>query len=172
MIFSKTFFPVLLCGLSILLSGCGYHLGEIRPTTMRSVRTLAVPTFKNSTYLPRIEVLVADIVIRELQLDGTYSIEGSEQADAILNGSISKVDRRPIRSVTSNVLATSEYELLVFLNYTVQDRVTGVELLSGQVRGTSTFFPTGDLQTDERQAFSVAAQRAAAQLASRVTEGW
>ncbi len=29
-----------------LLAGCGYKLGEIRPTPMRSVCTLAVPTFK------------------------------------------------------------------------------------------------------------------------------
>ena len=45
------------------LSGCGYKLGEIRPTPMRSVRTLAVPTFKNRTYEPRVEVLLADTLV-------------------------------------------------------------------------------------------------------------
>lgn len=156
----------------LALTGCGYHLGEIRPTTMRSVRTLAVPTFKNRTYQPRIEVLMADTLIRELQRDGTYQIAGTEQSDAILYGTLRRADRRAIRSVTRNVLATSEFELIIIVDYEVQDRVTGAILLAGEARGATTFFPTGDLVTDERQAFSVAAQRASAEIAARVTEGW
>ena len=47
----------LLLSLVLLVSGCGYKLGEIRPTPMRSVRTLSVPNFKNETFESRIEVL-------------------------------------------------------------------------------------------------------------------
>lgn len=139
---------------------------------MRSVKNVAVPTFKNSTYFPRAEVLVADQLIRQIQTDGTYTVVGTERADAIINGNIREVRRRPIRSLTTNVLATTEYELLVTLQYEVQDRVSGVVLQRGEVRGTTTFFPTGDLVTDERQAFSVASQRATENLTSRISTGW
>ena len=63
---------VLVLAVSLLLAGCGYKLGEIRPTPMRSVRTLAVPTFKNKTFMPRVEILFADTLVKRLQQDGTY----------------------------------------------------------------------------------------------------
>ncbi|MGA7902974.1 MAG: LPS assembly lipoprotein LptE, partial [Terrimicrobiaceae bacterium] len=74
-----------------LLGGCGYKLGEIRPTPMRSVRTLAVPTFKNRTYEPRVEVLLADTLIKALQQDGTYTVVSDDIADAVLNCTLTRV---------------------------------------------------------------------------------
>jgi len=161
----------LLLGL-FLFTGCGYHLGEIRPTPMRSVQTLAVQTFKNTTYRPRLEVLLADTLIRSLQNDGTYQITSSNKADAIVYGTLVQVNRYPIRSALSNVLQTLEYRLSIVINYEVQDRISGAILMQGSVTGTTTFFPTGDLVTDERQALSVAAQRASDNLARILTEGW
>ena len=76
--------PALVLAVAVLLSGCGYKLGEIRPTPMRSVRTLAVPTFKNKTYEPRLEVLFADTLVKRMQQDGTYELVGDDKADAIL----------------------------------------------------------------------------------------
>ena len=168
----KSFFlSTFLVGI-LLFSGCGYHVGEIRPTPMRSVRTLAVNTFKNSTYRPRVEVLLADSLIRSLQTDGTYRIEDANRADAIFLGTLSQITRSPIRSATSNVLVTTEYQLTIQVSYEVQDRITGVILMKGTATGTTTFFPTGDLVTDERQAFAVAAQRASANITTLLTEGW
>jgi len=156
----------------LCIGGCGYHLGEIRPTTMRSVKYLVVHPIKNRTYIPRVEVLLADAIIRKLQADGTYEIVGTERADAILNTTLYKVQRRPIRSVVTNVLQTSQYELTLYVNFEVQDRLSGATLLSGQVTGSTSFYPTGDLQTDENQAISIAASRVADALASRLSEGW
>ena len=138
-----------------LLGGCGYKLGEIRPTPMRSVRTLAVPTFKNRTYEPRVEVLLADTLIKTLQEDGTYTIE-----------------RRSIRSVQNNVLATAEFGLHLDIAYEVADRVTGSLLKKGKVRGDTSFFSSSDIQTTERQAIPVAARDAAIELTTEIAEGW
>ncbi len=163
-----------ICSLSLLalLAGCGYHLGEIRPTPMRSVRTVSVPTFKNRTYRPRVDVLLADTLIRLIQVDGTYQVSDSDHSDAIIYGTVNAVTRNPIRSATSNVLQTTEYQLTLVIEYEVQDSMTGANLLSGSVTGSTTFFPTGDLVTDERQAFSVAAQRACSNLVTILSEGW
>lgn len=156
----------------LLVSGCGYKLGEIRPTPMRSVRTLAVPTFKNKTYEIRVDVLFADTLIKRLQQDGTYRIESEDRADAVLYCTVTKIERRAIRSVQNNVLATSEFGLRIFVDYEVQDRVTGAILMRGQLQGNTTFFSGNDLQTIERQALSNAAADLANSIAVEVTEGW
>lgn len=165
-------FPAIALAAALLLSGCGYHAGEIRPTPMRSVRTLAVPTFKNQTYEVRIESLFADTLVKRLQQDGTYELVSDDRADAILTCTITKVERRSIRSVLNNVLATSEFGLRVIGKYEVQDRVTGAILLRGNVQGDTTFFSGNDLQTIERQALSNAAASMAERITADVTEGW
>jgi outer membrane lipopolysaccharide assembly protein LptE/RlpB len=155
-----------------LLGGCGYKLGEIRPTPMRSVRNLAVPTFKNKTYEPRVEVLLADTLIKTLQEDGTYTIMSEDNAEAILNCTLTKIERSSLRSVQNNVLATAEFGLRLDIAYQVSDRVTGSILKKGKVRGESSFFSNSDLQTTERQAIPVAARDAAIKLTTEVAEGW
>lgn len=155
-----------------LLAGCGYKLGEIRPTPMRSVRTLAVPTFKNNTYEPRVEVIMADTLIKQLQQDGTYVIVSDDTADAILYCTLNKIERRSLRSVADNVLATAEFEIQLQVAYKVVERVTGIVLMDGTVRGDATFFSDNDLQTTERQAIPQAAQNIAIELTAKLTEGW
>lgn len=157
---------------TFLLAGCGYKLGEIRPTPMRSVRTLAVPTFKNKTYEPRVEVLLADTLIKQLQQDGTYTIVSDNTADAILNCTLTRIERRSLRSVQNNVLATSEFEIILEVTYQVVERVTGITLMEGRIRGDASFFSDNDLQTTERQALPVAARNLSIELATRLTEGW
>ncbi|MFM8365026.1 MAG: LPS assembly lipoprotein LptE [Verrucomicrobiota bacterium] len=167
----KTRAALLLAAL-LALSGCGYKLGEIRPTPMRSVRSLAVPTFKNNTYESRIEILFADTLVKKLQQDGTYSIVNTNQADAIVNCTIEKIDRGSLRSVQNNVLATSEFSLIVTARYEVIDQRTGIVLMQGTVQGRTSFFSGNDLQTLERQGLSNAASDLAQNLATRLTEGW
>lgn len=165
-------FPVLLLASLLGLTGCGYHLGEIRPTPMRSVRTLAVPNFKNNTYMPRLEVLFADTLVKKLQQDGTYEIVNTAQADAVLNCTITSVDRSSLRAVQNNVLATSEFGVTVTVRYEVVDQSTGAVLMQGTSKGKAQFFSGNDLVTIQRQAMSDAAADLANNLASRVTEGW
>ena len=155
-----------------LLGGCGYKLGEIRPTPMRSVRNLAVPTFKNKTYEPRVEVLLADTLIKTLQEDGTYTIVSEDNAEAILNCTLTRIERSSLRSVQNNVLATAEFGLRLDIAYQVSDRVTGNILKKGRVNGDTSFFSNTDLQTAERQAIPVAARNAAVKLTTEVAEGW
>ena len=156
----------------LMLAGCGYKLGEIRPTPMRSVRDLSVPTFKNNTYEPRIEVLFADTLVKRLQQDGSYGIVNSDQADAILNCTITKIDRNALRSVQNNVLATSEFGLTVQVRYDVVDQKTGATLMSGNAVGKTSFFSGNDLQTIERQALSNAAADLANNITGQISEGW
>ena len=158
---------------AVLLSGCaGYHLGSVKPYALRDVHTIAVPTFKNNTLVPRAEVLVTDTVIKEIQSDGSYRIAGGDQdADATLKGEIVGVVRRPARSVRGNVLATTEFNLRLSVRYRLVDR-KGTELAGGGAGGTTSFFVSTDVNTDERQALPLAAELLGKDLARQLSEGW
>lgn len=168
------FLSLLLC---LLLGGCGYHVGEIKPTPMRRITTIAVNTFKNDTLIPRLEAQTADAVVKQFQQDGTYRIESSDRADAILQGTIAQVERRPMRVFANNVLQTSEFELLLVVKFRVIDRVTGAVLEEGTARGTTPFFTesdlvNSDLVNNQNMNYPTAAQRMAESLVSKVAEGW
>ena len=159
--------------LILLLPGCsGYHIGPIKPQFMQGVNSIAVQNFKNDTLEPRIEVLVADTVIKQFQQDGTYRIESAENADAILEGSISNIRRRASRSVRGEVLATREFTLELELQFVLKRRSDGKTLQTRTIEGRTSFFVSGDVNQDERQAIPLAAQDAAVRLVSMVSEGW
>ncbi|MDQ3622355.1 MAG: LPS assembly lipoprotein LptE [Verrucomicrobiota bacterium] len=166
--------------LALFFSGCaGYSVGPIKPKLMREVDTIAVSSFQNETLEPRMEVLLANAVIKQLQQDGTYRIANEASADALLEGTLQEIDRRPARSVRGNVLQTREFDLVVRVRYRVVDRVTGKELDARTVTGSSSFFVSGstdtlsaDVNQDERQALPLAAEDLAERLVSQVSEGW
>lgn len=159
--------------LASLLSGCaGYHLGPAKPAYLREIHTIAVPTFRNSTLVPRIEVLVTGTVIKQFQQDGTFRIANEDSADAILKGEIVAVSRSPARSVRGNVLSTTEFNLGLRVSYSLVGRDGRVLKASGQAGGGTSFFVGTDVSTDERQALPLAAEQLAGQLVSQLTEGW
>jgi hypothetical protein len=172
-------FLTLLPVLALVFGGCaGYQVGPIKPTRLREVETIAVSSFKNETLHPRMEVLMANAVIKQIQQDGTYRVTDEKSADAILEGTLEEIERRPARSVIGNVVRTREYVIVLKVNYRVYDRATGRELDSRSVTGQTSFFVSGsdnisaDVLGDERQAIPLAAEEAAVRLVSQISEGW
>lgn len=164
---------------ALLLNGCaGYQIGPVKPKFMGEIRTLAVPTFKNNTLEPRVEVLLATALIKQFQQDGTYQIESEKSADAIVIGTLERIERRPSRSVRGNTLQTREYTLELRCRLEIVDRVTGAVIDGRAVTGVTSFFVSGsdsiasDVNQDERQAIPLAAEDAAVQYVSLVSEGW
>jgi outer membrane lipopolysaccharide assembly protein LptE/RlpB len=158
---------------SLLLTGClGYHVGPVKPSVLRDVHGIAVPTFENKTLLPRIEALITDSVIKQLQQDGTYRIANENNADAILKAEISEISRTPARSLRGNVLATTEFNLAMHVKYKLETPSGTVLMPSTEVVGTTSFFVGEDVTTDERQALPLAAEELAIHLVTQLSEGW
>jgi len=160
--------------LCLLLPGCaGYKLGSVQPHFMEGIHTIAVPTFRNETLIPRIEVLVADTVIRQIQEDGTYQVASSlDNADAVLEAEITQVLRRPSRSVINDVQATEEFDMTLVIHYKIIRRATGEVIDDKNATGTTSFFVSGDVNQDEIQAIPLAAQSAASHMVTEFGEGW
>jgi outer membrane lipopolysaccharide assembly protein LptE/RlpB len=166
----------------LALSGClGYHVGPVKPYYLRDVHTIAVPTFKNRTLIPRIEVLVTDTVIKQLQQDGTFQIARGNEADATLVAEVSQIHRLPARSVRGNVLATTEFALVLSVRYSLTGRNGEPLAPPNEAVGTTSFFVSnsnntnnnnGDVTTDERQALPLATEDLATRLVAQLSEGW
>jgi hypothetical protein len=158
--------------LAVLVGGCaGYQLGPAKPAHLRHIKTIAVPTFANTTLTPRIEVLITNTIIKQFQQDGTFRIVGEDQADAILKGEIAAVGRSPARSLRGNVLSTTEFNLNLSVRYTLVTR-DGRVIHPGSAGGSTSFFVGTDVSTDERQALPLAAEELAKHLVSQLSEGW
>ncbi len=158
----------------LLLSGCaGYHVGPIQPHFMEGIHSIAVPTFRNETLIPRIEVLVTDTVIRQIQQDGTYKVASSaETADAVLEAEIMQVARRPSRTVINDVQATQEFNMTLVVHYKIIRKATGETVDDKNAAGATTFFVSGDVNQDQIQAVPLAAQSLASNMVSEFGEGW
>jgi hypothetical protein len=157
----------------LALGGClGYHVGPVKPYYLRDVHTIAVPTFKNRTLVPRVEVLVTDTVIKQLQQDGTFQVANGDKADATLEGQIDRINRLPARSVRGNVLATTEFNLGLIVKYSLIGRDGKPLAGPSQAVGTTSFFVGSDVTTDERQALPLATEDLATRLVSQLSEGW
>ncbi len=170
----------------VFLGGCaGYRLGPAKPASMKEVHTLAVPAFKNMTLEPRVEVMLANCVIKQLQQDGTYRISSENDSDAIVQGTLERIERTPSRGIQRDFYQTSEYTLSLVLRIKVIQRSTGKTISERELRGNSSFFVTSsnsmspqinsrvaNVNRDERQAIPQAAEDAAIRLASYLSEGW
>lgn len=166
----KASFATVVC---FALSGClGYHVGPVKPYYLRDVHTIAIPTFKNRTLLPRVEVLVTDTVIKQLQQDGTFQIASGDKADATLNGEVSRITRLPARSLHGNVLLTTEFALALTVRYSLTGRNGETLAPPNEAVGSTSFFVSTDVTTDERQALPLATEDLATRLVTQLSEGW
>lgn len=175
----------------LLLPGCaGYHVGPVKPSAMARVQRLAVPSFKNSTLEPRLEVLMANALIKQIQQDGSYQITSERDADAVIEGSIDRIERTPLRGSRSNSNSTSpqntyadfyqttEFSLDLLVSIKVVEKNSGVTLASRNAKGSASFFVSGsnprtaNVNRDELQAVPQAAEDAAVRLTSYLSEGW
>lgn len=155
------------------MSGCaGYRIGEAKPQYLKDVHTIAIPMFRNNTFLPRVEGVVTNTVIKQFQQDGTFRIVDEDKADAVLRATVTVVGRRPVRSVRGNVLATTEFNLGVAIVYTLVGRDGQALAGPANVSGGTSFFVGSDVTTDERQALPLAAEDLAVRLVSQLSEGW
>jgi len=158
-------------GAFALTSCAGYRLGADQPAVMEGVKTIAVPVFRNDSTIPRSAVLITDRVVRQFQVDGTYTVVDSSRADAIVRGTIRPVRRQQLRNDKFNVLRTIEQEVRLVIDYSVETR-SGAVITTGTVEGSTSAFLDSNFQRSESQALDEAAARLADDLVSRLSEGW
>ncbi len=174
----------------------GYHPGASKPHQLAAIKKLAVPTFKNDTLEPRIEVLVTNAVIKKLQMDGGYKIVPVSEADAVLKGTVTEITRHQFRSARADTLVTTEILVGLITKFTVEatnpDILAAVKpatpapapapagavvkisnvVYAGQTHDASNIVVNPNLQLSIRQALADAAERMSGDLVGQLTVGW
>jgi hypothetical protein len=169
----KSLFLLLASSACLLLSSCaGYTLGAQKPAHLRHITKIAVPTFENLTLEPRLAVLVTNAVIKQLQNHGSYQIVSKNEAEAVLEGKISNINRTQFRSDLNNVLRTSQIMATLVCPFTLKEPSTGKVLHIGNAYADSYIILDANLQLSETQLLEDAAQRLAYNVADQVSEGW
>jgi hypothetical protein len=94
------------------------------PSLPPTIRTIAVPTFRNETFRFKIEQTLTAAVIREMLSRTSYRVQSSEaDSDAVMNGVVTAIYSSPIVFDPSSG-RTTEVLITVSMRVTVQDSAT------------------------------------------------
>jgi len=104
----------------VLLVGCGYQMVGKETHIPPGLNSVAVPTFKNQTFEPGIEIPLTQAFLREFIQDRRVNVVGRAEASSVLEGVV-KYFR--IYSVSYNPSGfVQEYQTDVILDVTLKDR--------------------------------------------------
>ena len=107
----------------LFISGCGYHTAGHAPQLPETVKTIAIPAFKNETLTYRIEQMLTASVVREFTTRTRYRIINNtgDDADATLSGTVLSTVATPLTYDTSTGQAASVL-VVVSMKVTLTDR--------------------------------------------------
>lgn len=155
---------------SVLNSGClGYRLGSTLPS---NIKTIAIQAFGNRSGEPLAEHELTKTTIREFQKDGTLKIARPEEADLVLQCTLTKIDLDPLRYDRDDRSKPNEYRLRITVAYALKQGGTFDTIEEGEVIGDSTFVFTGNLTLAKKNALPRAAEDMAERLVQKVVEVW
>ncbi|MGZ3493145.1 MAG: LPS assembly lipoprotein LptE [Thermodesulfobacteriota bacterium] len=104
----------------VLLVGCGYQMVGKETHVPPGLNSVAVPTFKNQTFEPGIEIPLTQAFLREFIQDRRVNVVGRAEASSVLEGVV-KYFR--IYSVSYNPSGfVQEYQTDMILDITQKDR--------------------------------------------------
>ncbi|MGA0899935.1 MAG: LPS assembly lipoprotein LptE [Luteolibacter sp.] len=167
--------PILLLSLlsTFLVSCAGYHVGPSKPPSLKKVNTISVSVFANDTLHPRVGAMATSAVTSAMTQDGTYRIVSAEQADAVLEGTVRRIDYQRIRSSRFDTLRPQELDNTVILAWVLRDAKNSTKVLaSGTSRGSSQLFVDSNLQLARQAALPEATERAGQALVSTLANGY
>lgn len=155
-----------------ILTGCaGYKLGPTNGLSAGS-RSVQVNVFQNKVLEePRLSEALTAALRKQLQQDGTFTLNTRNEGDLIVNGTIIKYDRAGLSFQPQDILTPRDYRLTMWAMVDARERATGKILLNRQVRGHTTVRIGSDLTTAERQSIPLLAEDLARNITALLADG-
>jgi outer membrane lipopolysaccharide assembly protein LptE/RlpB len=155
---------------------CGYHTAGHAVQLPESVKTIAVPSFKNETPTYRIEQMLTASVVREFTTRTRYHIvnDAGDDADATLRGTVLSTAASPLTYDTASGRAASVL-VVVSMRVTLTDRSGKVLYQNPAYLFREQYEVSQDLTTffeEDSPAFRRLSQDFARTLVSNVLEGF
>ena len=159
--------------LAVAGSGCasmGYSLGSMLPP---EIQTVHVPTVVNQTDEPQVAAEVTRAVIDQIQIDGSLKVAAREDADSILQVTLTRYRIVPISYEKTRRTAAEEYRVFISARILLTHAATGDVLAETPfVQGDSTFELQGDMTSSKRLALPEVARDLAHDIVEKVVEYW
>ena len=105
----------------ILTAGCGYHLVGYGSSLPAHIKTIAIPTFKNSSIEPNIHRDATDSIRRAFISDGRLKLIGARRADLIIKGTLINYQLQPVSFSAQDTV--DEYIIRLGVQIEAYDRI-------------------------------------------------
>jgi outer membrane lipopolysaccharide assembly protein LptE/RlpB len=108
---------------AILLPSCGYHAAGHNSRLPTDLQTIAIPAFVSKTQTFRVEQFLTEAVVEEMTTRTRYRIvnDASEDADAILHGTVTQTETSPLTYDSQTGRASSAI-IVVHVKVDLKDR--------------------------------------------------
>jgi len=144
MILIKKLLPIICM---VLITGCGYQMVGKKTHVPPGLNSVAIPTFKNQTFEPGIEIPFTQAFLREFIQERRVNVVDRAEADSVLEGIIKQFSIYSVSYDKSGFVM--EYQTNVVLDLTLKDRAGKVIWEEKEISETRWFRASSSVLTNE-----------------------
>jgi outer membrane lipopolysaccharide assembly protein LptE/RlpB len=154
----------------VLIAGCGYQMVGKETHVVPGLNSIAIPTFKNQTFEPGIEIPFTQAFLNTFIQDRRVKVVSRAEADCILEGAVRSFTASSVAYSTSGFVA--EYAITVMVDLTLKDRTGKVLWVEKNVQESQWFRASSGGVTSQNSGTSGVTYEAAKQAAIQKTAGF
>ena len=143
----RNYLKVLLILCMMLIMACGYQMVGKETHVPSGLNSIAIPTFKNQTFEPGIEVPFTQAFLREFIQDRRVKVVDQMQADSVLEGIIRSFSISSVSYDKSGFVM--EYKTIVVLDLSLKKRTGEVLWEEKNISETRWFRASSNVLTHE-----------------------
>ena len=151
----------------VLLMACGYKMVGKETHVPTGLSSIAIPTLKNKTFEPGIEIPFTQAFLNEFIQDRRVKVVSRAEADAILEGVVTDFTAYGVAYDKSGFVL--QYMTSIVVNFTLKDR-TGKVLWQEKGWAEDQWFRASSTGVTNEAAKQVAIQRTAGFMAERMRD--
>jgi hypothetical protein len=157
--------------LALLPAGCRVTGYSIRPPYDTRIRTVYVPVFKSITFRRDVNIMLTDLVIKEIERRTPYKVVGTpEDADSTLEGTINFSDKNVIVESPFNLPRQLTSTLVVTATWTDNKAEKKENANPAVIAETFNFYP--EIGETAQAAFYRTCEKLAIQIVNMMEEPW
>jgi uncharacterized protein YcfL len=163
--------PIALLLLLLLSAGCAsYQLGSMLPD---DIQTVYMPTCVNQTAEPMIEQDVTSAILSQVQTDGSLRVTSRDQADTILDVTLTKFWLDPVAYVTGESSTANQYRMNIRASFVLRRQAdNSVVAESPGITGWYEFDFTGDMTSSKNIALRPTAEDLGRRIVNGIVQYW
>ncbi len=156
---------------ALLVSGCASY--ELGPSSglAAGAQSITIASFPNQTDEPRLSPALSSALRRQIQSDGTFTLDTRNQGDIRVVGAIIEYTRVGVSFQPDDIITIRDFEIRMSAQVTATNRRTGEVILDEVVTGRTLLRAFDDLASAERQALPLLANDLAVRITDRLVDG-